>query len=327
MTGTPGVAPAPIGDVHLRSNPEVVAPSPLLRIEPRHGLVTVAGVRSPTLEAGPADAAEAVVFVHGNPGSGRDWEDLLAQVAPFGRAVAPDMPGFGRADKPPAFDYTVAGYVRHLGALVDELGIERVWLVLHDFGGPWGLAWAAAHPDRFAGAVLINTGVLLGYRWHTMARVWRTPIAGEIAQALTTRRGFRWSMARTNPKGLPPAFVDQMYDDYDRGTRRAVLRLYRATGAPGRGAEALAAALRPLDRPALVVWGAGDPFIPIEQAERQREVFPRAEVVVLPDSGHWPYADDPERVAAAVVPFLRRELGGADPSRSPVRASGDRPPG
>lgn len=278
------------------------------RVDLRRGVVAVAGVRSLTLEAGPAGAAEAVIFVHGNPGSGRDWEDLLGRVGESGRAIALDMPGFGRADKPAAFDYTVAGYARHLGGALDELGIARAWLVLHDFGGPWGLAWAAANPERFAGTVLINTGVLLGYRWHAAARIWRTPVLGELAQAMTTRGGFRWAMARANPKGLPAPFVDQMFDDYDRGTRRAVLRLYRATGAPGRGAEALAAALRPLGRPVLVVWGAGDPFIPVEQAERQREVFPGAEVVVLPESGHWPFADDPEGVAGVVVPFLRRGL-------------------
>lgn len=286
-------------------------PSPWPPAELRRGVVAVAGVRSLTLEAGPVGAAEAVVFVHGNPGSGRDWEELLGRVGGFGRAVALDMPGFGRADKPAGFDSTVAGYARHLDGALDELGVERAWLVLHDFGGPWGLAWAAADPDRFAGAVLINTGVLLGYRWNAAARVWRTPLLGELAQAATTRAGFRWAMARANPKGLPAPFVDQMYDDYDRGTRRAVLRLYRATGAPGRGAEALAAALRPLGRPVLVVWGAKDPFIPVVQAERQREVFPGAEVVVLPESGHWPFADDPEGVAAVVVPFLRWGLGGA----------------
>ena len=276
---------------------------------PRDGTVRVAGVRSPTLEAGSAGADEAVVFVHGNPGSSRDWQDLLARVGPFARAIALDMPGFGRADKPAAFDYTVAGYARHLGGALDDLGIRRAHLVLHDFGGPWGLAWAAANPDRFASAVLINTGVLLGYRWHAMARLWRTPVVGEVVQAVSTRWGFRRAMERVNPRGLPAAFVDGMYDDYDRATRRAVLRLYRATSNPGQSAERLAAALRPLDRPALVVWGAQDPFIPVAQAERQRQTFPRAEVVILPGSGHWPYADDPEGVAAVVVPFLRAVVG------------------
>ena len=86
-----------------------------------------------------------------------------------------------------------------------------------------------------------------------------------------------------------------------------MLKLYRATGDPGR-MEEMAQALRPLARPALVVWGKHDPYIPVSYAERQREVFPNAKVIVLEESGHWPFADDPGAVAQAVLPFLREQL-------------------
>jgi len=59
------------------------------------GEVAVDGVRSPLIQAGPADDSEAIVFLHGNPGSRLDWEDLVSQAGEFGRAVAFDMPGFG----------------------------------------------------------------------------------------------------------------------------------------------------------------------------------------------------------------------------------------
>ena len=65
---------------------------------------------------------------------------------------------------------------RHVddGGALTELGIERVHLVLHDFGGPFGLAWAGAYPDAFASVGLINTPPLSQYRWHLLARAWRT---------------------------------------------------------------------------------------------------------------------------------------------------------
>jgi pimeloyl-ACP methyl ester carboxylesterase len=275
--------------------------------ELRERSVSVASVRSPVLEGGPTDSEEAVVFVHGNPGSARDWERLAPAAAQLARVVAPTMPGFGHADKPDAFDYTVDGYARHLGGLLDALAVRRAHLVLHDFGGAWGLAWAAAHPDAFASLVLINIGVPIGYRWHYLARIWRTPVLGELFMATATRAGFHLSLKHGNPRGLPREFVDRMYDDFDRGTRRAVLRLYRSTE-PAEGAERLATLLRPLGRPALVVWGVHDPYVPVSLAERQREVFPDAEIVLLEESGHWPFADDPEAVEAAVIPFLRRQL-------------------
>jgi pimeloyl-ACP methyl ester carboxylesterase len=274
----------------------------------RRGEVSIGPVRSPYLESGPAADGEAVVFVHGNPGSSADWIDLLAVAGDVARAVAPDMPGFGRADKPAAFDYTVDGYARHLASVLERLGIRRAHLVLHDFGGAWGLAWAAAYPDRLASLTLINIGLMPGYRWHYMARIWRTPLLGELFMATSTRLGFRLALAHGNPRGLPRAFVDRMYDDFDWGTRRAVLRLYRSTNDPGRLAQLAGGVFRAMDLPTLVLWGAADPYVPVEYAARQQEFFPRARVVILDRSGHWPFADDPDGVAAELLPFLRQNV-------------------
>ncbi|HEX3834484.1 MAG TPA: alpha/beta hydrolase [Solirubrobacteraceae bacterium] len=265
--------------------------------------VVAAGVRSPVLEAGPADATEAVVFVHGNPGPAEDWRDLLGRAGEFTRAVAPDMPGYGNADKPRDFPYTVQGYAAHLDGVLTELGITRAHLVMHDFGGPWGLAWAVAHPDAFASATLVNTGVLLGYRWHHYANVWRTPGLGELFQATTTRPAFRMLLGRENPR-LPRAALDRLYDvSKSWPTKRAVLKLYRASPAQAMGS--LRDPLRALDRPALVVWGTDDAYIPWQQAERQRESFPSARIELLEGLGHWPFLEDPGRVSELVIPFLR----------------------
>ncbi len=281
----------------------------------RRGEVVYRGVRSPFIESGPRNAEEAVVFVHGNPGSSEDWRDLVGRVGAFARAVAPDMPGFGKADRPKDFDYTVEGYARHLDGVLNHLGVRRAHLVLHDFGGPWGLAWAAAHPERLASVTLINIGLMPGYRWHYLARIWRTPFLGELFFATTTRFAFGLSLKHGNPRGLPKAFVDRMYHDMDWGMKRAVLRLYRGADDPGGLAAALGETFRSLDVPALVIWGARDPYVPVRYAEGQREFFPGAKIVVLERSGHWPFADDPEAVAGALVPFLREQL--ADAQRGP----------
>lgn len=280
-------------------------PRPAGVIETR---LTVAGLEIPVSCAGDLDSTEAVVFVHGNPGSRRDWDDLLTRVAPFARAVAFDMPGFGHADKPVSFDYTVQGYANFLTAALDRLGVDHAHLVLHDFGGPWGLQWGVDNPHRLQSVVLINTGALVDYRWHYLARIWRTPIAGEAFQATTTRAAMRTVLRHGNPRGLPRAFVDRMYDDMDAGTSRAILNLYRATNEPGSAGRHQAEALAPLDVPALVVWGAHDPYIPVAMASRQLEAFPSAQIEILRDSGHWPFADDPDAVGRLVEPFLRERV-------------------
>jgi pimeloyl-ACP methyl ester carboxylesterase len=271
--------------------------------------VTVDGVTSPVLQGGPADAPEAVVFIHGNPGVAEDWAALQGPASAFARTVAITMPGYGDADKPRDLPYTVDGYARHLAGALDRLGVRRAHLVLHDFGGPWGLQWAADHPQRHASTTLINTGVILRERWHALARVWRTPGLGELFFLASTRGGTRQFMKRTNPPTFPPSFGDHLFDLYqDRGTRRAVLQLYRNTPIKPH-ADALAPRLRENPRPALVVWGAKDPYLKVRLAERQREVFRDAAVTILPGSGHWPLADDPSAVAAAVLPFLRAQAG------------------
>ena len=321
------VAAAFIGVVGMRATPPTlmrpriaarVLRGPRARWDAAPGRVRtrellVGDVRTPLREAGPAGADEAVVFLHGNPGSGADWEPLLAAVGRERRAVAWDAPGFGEAVAP-GFPQTVDAHAAFVGGALEALGIHRAHLVAHDFGGPWGLRWAAGDPDRFASAVMLCTGALPGYRWHALARLWRTRGAGELFMATTTGPGFRALLRRGNPRGLPRAFTDRMYRDLDRGTRRAVLELYRSVEDVGSAGEALASVLRPLDRPALVLWGRHDPYLGAEEAERQRAAFPSADVRVLDDSGHWPFVDAPAAVEAALLGHLARHAPLAAPA-------------
>jgi pimeloyl-ACP methyl ester carboxylesterase len=282
----------------------------------------VSGVHTPAIEAGPREASEAVVFVHGNPGSSSDWTALVQATGELGRALALDMPGFGKATAPAGFAYEVASYAQFLEDARLQLGIERVHLVVHDFGGPFGLMWGLAHPQAWASVVLIDIGVMPGYEWHSLAKIWRTPVLGELAHAWIPRRAWRRAMQRSSPRGLPEEFVDKMYDDYDRATRNTVLKLYRATPDPDAMATEIGAAIAELRKPALVVWGASDPYIGVEYAERQREFFAVEDVAILPESGHWPFQDDPQRVQPLVLDFLRRQLSLSEtgPPRQPAAA-------
>ncbi|HEV2857775.1 MAG TPA: alpha/beta hydrolase [Solirubrobacterales bacterium] len=265
------------------------------------------GTRTRLVQAGPAEASEAVVFVHGNPGSADDWVGLTGAAASAGkRAVAFDLPDFGETIAPPGFEYSASGYATFVGQALAELGIERAHLVLHDFGGPIGLVWAAGNVDALASVTLIDTGLLPGYRWHSLARIWRTPVLGEIFQATATRPAFRLMLNSKEPRGLPRAFVERMYDQYDRRTRKAVLALYRATDDPGGMSEALVGLFAARETPALVIWGEHDAYLPSSYAQRQREAFPGADVHVLPASGHWPFADAPDTVERIFGEFLTK---------------------
>src|SRR3954454_11244641 len=230
--------------------------------------IGVNGTSTRVTQAGPPHATGAVVFVHGNPGSARDWDDLVAAGGKFARTVALDIPGWGKSDKLDARIHTTNGAAAYIQGVLDRLAVRRAVLVGHDFGGIWGLQWASQHTRSVLGVVLIDTGVLFDYVPHPLAVAWATPGAGESQVASTTRESFHQAVQYMQPRPLPDAFVDRMYDDYDRPTRCALLRYYRSIrDATVPDSNALArrqvAALRLRNLPALVLWGEKDPYIPV----------------------------------------------------------------
>lgn len=267
------------------------------------------GIRTPVLSCAPneCDHEAAVLFLHGNPGSFKDWQRFVPQVGEFSRVVAPDMPGYGSAERPKKFNYTVDGYAEHLHALIVELGIKKVHLVLHDFGGPWGLQFACNHPELVKSLTCVNTGPAPDYVWHDFAQIWRKPIIGEIFQFLSTHWSLRFFLNRDNPKPLPLEFTKLMVKDIDWGLSRGMLKLYRATDLAVL-TKKLERQLKQLNVPALTLWGEGDKYVPVKHAQAQKEFF-NAEIHTMPNCGHWPMIDDPELFESLLIPFLKKQVG------------------
>ena len=234
-------------------------------------------------------SAAPVLYVHGNPTSSDDWTALLARTG----GVAPDLPGWGRSSKRGDGDFTMHGLARFTGAFADALGLERVRLVVHDWGAA-ALLWALEHPERVERLVVIDAVPFLpGYRWHRWARAWRTRGLGELAMGATPPAALR--------RALPGDLGRLAGRHWDQGTQRAALRLYRSASE-----EQLADAGRGLGRlagvPALVVWGGRDPYLPTRFADAYAAVLD-ADRAVRPHAGHWPWVDDPGLVDE-VVAFL-----------------------
>jgi pimeloyl-ACP methyl ester carboxylesterase len=288
------------------------APVEVARVRARS--ITVNGVKTRLLVAGPRRASTAVVFMHGSPGSSSDWARLLPPAAGrHNRAVAFDLPGFGHAADAWGGEPTLGAAVAVLGDALRQLHIRRVHLVAHDIGGPVGLEWGARHPKRLRSATLIDTGLLFGYRHHMLAQISRTPGGGEAFWAQLNRQSFSAGIQDGQTRPLPKEFIDRLYDDLDRETRCAIIALYRGTDEPEihRFARRQAKVLsRRPDRPALVIWGADDPYLPAELAQRQRRGFPSARIKVFAASGHWPFVDYPRRSRKLIVRFLRGTVRG-----------------
>lgn len=271
----------------------------------REQRLTINGVAGVVTSAGDDEASEGAVCLHSVPGSGRDFQWLMPRTAEVMRTVAFDLPGFGRADKPRDFTYSIEHYQTWLAPAIDELGLDRVHLIAHSFHTQTGLMWAAMHPGRIASLTLLAGGVLENYPGNWIANLWKTRIAGEILQAATTRPMFKLVMQRGNWRQLPAQWLDDLITEDDRETRRVTLDLYRSTDFDQGGI--FRQALRPHSLPALVIHGSNDPFISWRYAERQTETFPDARVHVWADCGHFPHVQHPERTAALVTEFLREQ--------------------
>ncbi len=284
-------------------------------------------------EAPVADGVPAPLYLHGVPTNSDDWltPGVHHGVRPWWKrwwraqrstdewlqppayetgflertgGLAPDLPGFGRSGKAGNLDCTIEGYADFIERYLDLVRVERVSLIVHDWGSV-GLAFAQRRPERVARLVIVNAVPFLpGYRWHRTARMWRTPLLGELAMGATTRALMRFSTreARPNREPMPDAWLDTVFDHFDQGTQRAILRLYRSSSS-----DVLAAAgarLSTLTMPALVVWGQADPYIPARFGRAFAHALPNAELLELADAGHWPWFDRPD-VIDTVADFLR----------------------
>jgi pimeloyl-ACP methyl ester carboxylesterase len=244
------------------------------------------------------------VYCHGNPTHGEDWLPFLERGGP---AIAIDMPGWGRSDRPdPArFDYSMYGLSAFLERCLDELGVSRRKLVVHDWGG-LALIGAQRRPEVVEKLAVINAVPLLpGYRWHWVAQIWRRRGLGEFANATTTRSsmGLLMRQASGDRRPMPKQFVDATWRHWDRGTQQATLALYRHAD-PDR----LAAAGRDLSRitcPSLVLWGDRDPYLPAKFAAAYAYALSSSRLELIEGAGHWPWIDD-ARAIDDVLDFLAR---------------------
>lgn len=227
------------------------------------------------------------LFVHGVPTSSDDWLPFLRR-AP---GLAPDLPGFGRSGKRGDGDFTMEGYDRFLEEFLDLVGVERVNLVVHDWGTV-GLLWAQRFPER-VGRVVVMNAVPLGqdYRWHWIARMWRRRGVGELLVGWMTRWTARPALGPAFQGGVPRAFVDEVFAHFDQGTQRAILRLYRTS--PSEKLAAAGADLDTLEGPALVVWGEHDPYIDVSHATAFAVALHGATLRTVPTAGHWVWLDEP----------------------------------
>ncbi len=275
----------------------------------RRGTLDVAGVRIATFEAGSRDPeAPVVVLIHGlahwTEGA---WTKTVARLPAHMRAVAFDLPGFGVSAKPDdAYDLPL--FARAADAVLDALAPGRpVAVVGHSLGGMIAADLAARRPERVARLVLVDpAGFLTMPGW--LFGFMKTPILERIMAIV---RPNAWYVARQVAQSVyDPTTIDAadrarwVATLRDRDVRRALARVYSGALQRIAAIDVLHAHFARYAGPVLAVWGRHDRYIAVAAIDEVLRVYPHAETLVCERSAHVPINEEPDVVAARLVPFL-----------------------
>lgn len=258
-------------------------------------------------------AGSPVVMVHGNPTWSFLYRCLIKQLRTHYRCIAMDHLGFGLSDKPEGWTYLPGDHAANLTRMIQGLGLEKITLVVQDWGGPIGLSYASAHPENVAGLIILNT-----WAWP----VNRDPyyiafsrfVGGPIGRMLIRRYNFFANSIMKKAFGDPARLTPAVHAHYlnalaSPADRKGCLVF------PGQiiGATPWLANLHDRlsvlkDTPALIVWGIKDIAFREKELKRWETIFSHARSIRVPHSGHFVQEEAPDELAEAVIPFLDEAL-------------------
>lgn len=258
--------------------------------------------RPPTRDGPP------VVFFHGEPTWSFLWRKVIPPVLGAGfRCIAPDLPGFGRSEKPADVGwYSYDRHVAAMAALLEELDVRDATVVVHDWGGPIGLRLAVEHPERIARMVVMDTGLFTGHQ--KMSGAWQrfrdfVERTEDLPVGFLVRGG-----CHTDPGDEVIAAYDAPFPDAAAKAGARAFPLFLPTSPEGPTAEAgqrVLEALKTDERPKLVLWADSDPIIPLEVGHRFAATLNTEVGHVIPDAGHFLQEDQGDLIGRHIAAWLQ----------------------
>ena len=259
-----------------------------------------------------------VVMVHGNPTWSFYYRNLVASLSKDFRTIVPDHIGCGLSDKPQngEYDFRYKSRVADLEALLDHAVPDGpITLIVHDWGGPIGLAWALKHIERVARVVITNTAAFLAIQGKTVP--WQLRLIRNVAPAATVLvQGFnafsRGALYMAAKKPLAPKVKQGLTAPYNSwGNRLATLRFVQDIPLYPQdpGYDLLAWVDQNLSslsgRPMMILWGEKDFVFDMAYLAEWKKRFPEVGVHTFPSAGHYLLEDEPDQTARLVETFLK----------------------
>ncbi|MDX1599935.1 MAG: alpha/beta hydrolase [Anaerolineales bacterium] len=257
----------------------------------------------------------ALVLLHGTFASLHTWDGWADSLREEYRVIRLDLPGFGLTGPRPSGDYRLATEVSFLHEFLEMLSVDRFYLVGNSLGGHIAWRYALNYPEQVQKLILLDSAGARG--WNQAPWIFRLvrelPIP-EAATVLTPRFLVRLILHHiyADPSRVDPPLVDLYFDLVRRPGNRSAFVQRAKLHEPSRFDE-----LIQLNIPTLLIWGAEDPWIPLEIAREFERILPRAHLSVIEGAGHLPMEERPAATLRPVRPFLRSA------SRSPAPVRGD----
>ena len=268
------------------------------------------------VDAGPRDG-RVIVPVHGMPTNSWLWRKIIPPLANAGlRVIAPDMLGFGASDKPEDLnEYKLDKQANRIIALMDHLGIQQWTQIGHDLGGPWTCEVVDRATDRLQGLIILNTSAYRdGFKPPAMIKMMGGPIGPLMLNMMGSRvtgplmmTGF-FKMFVGHAQVIDRAAVEGYWLPLHEGTTRPFRQFTSNFPQMFAQFDRYQAALRRLNKPALIMWGKKDAVLdhvklPAQFARDLR--VPPERVIVFDDANHFLQEDKAGPIAANIVKFLK----------------------
>lgn len=272
--------------------------------------VTVDGIRTWVLNEGLGDP---VVLLHGIPTSSFVWRDVARVIARERRAVAPDLIGFGLADRPAGADLSPAGQAESMLRVLDAIGVDKAALVGHDYGALVACEILARAPERVSHIVVTNTSVWIDdWRGSPLSplRLINLPVAGRlltaVARPFMLRQAFQWYV--DEDERLTDDVMAVYWHPFDDGFWDVLRRLDEVDGMTSTDFHRWREALYNFQGPGLVAWGANDRTFPPSRAVEIGKLLHDSRTDIFEHANHFIQEDRPDALGRLILAFLSGAL-------------------
>lgn len=259
-------------------------------------------------------AGEVLLFVHGNPTWSFAFRNAIKDLSQDYRCIALDNIGCGFSDKPQDYPYHLENHVENLVALIDQLDLQKVTLVAHDWGGAIAMGAAVRRPERMVRFVLSNTAAFRSQDIPRSIHLVHIPLFGALmVRGLNAfvRAALDWTVV--NNSKMTPAIKAGYKAPYQNWHDRvAVLRFVQDI--PLKTSHPSYETLKNIEEglsqfahhPVHFLWGEQDFCFTPKFLERFQEIYPQAETLLLPEAGHYLFEDEDEKYRTSIREFLTK---------------------